>query len=317
MQENFIATELQKFNVTDAAIAEMKDSFMPLKINGIDDKEGYKKVKEARIIVKNKRIEVEKRRKELKEDSLKYGRAVDAEAKRITGLLVPIEYYLQHQEDVIEQEKDRIRMEKLNRIRERINALAEYGERVDVAILEEMPDEIYAIKLASAKAAYEKEVERKRLEDEERQRVANAQEAERKRLEQVAKEQAEKEKFLKEKEESLNKVKDTGVPDTIPEKTLEPVITDIPHFMVEVGISNAEIKEKDGISHIEKAELLEVSLSKSDEVLCRLIDSKLAQVIAKKIINSLRQRKGIFEVDIDDDVMEEIIKDLAYIILNN
>lgn len=189
----YIQTELEKFNVTDAAIAKMEQEFMPLSISGLEDKDGYKKVREARLVVKGKRVEVEKRRKELKEDSLKFGRAVDSEARRITALLEPIEQHLEVQQKAIDDEKERLAAEAQSKIQERlqyrVNVLSAYSTQYDVQEMMTMSDEDFAIKLEAAKEAFEKEEERKleekRLVEEERKRlakVAEEQEEERKRL---------------------------------------------------------------------------------------------------------------------------------------
>lgn len=98
-----------KFNTPDFAIATMANKFMPLEIRDFNDVEGFKEVHEARMVVKNKRVEVEKVRKALKADALEYGRMVDAEAKRITALLEPIELHLQRLEDAYNAEKERIK----------------------------------------------------------------------------------------------------------------------------------------------------------------------------------------------------------------
>lgn len=109
-----IKTELTKFNMTDAAIAQMEKEYLPLKIKGMDDKEGYSLVRTARIFVKGKRVEIEKTRKVLKEESLLFGRAVDTEAKRITAKLETIEGHLSKQENAIDAEKERIKQAKLD-----------------------------------------------------------------------------------------------------------------------------------------------------------------------------------------------------------
>lgn len=111
MEIDFIKTELQKFNVADAVISKMAGEYLPLKVKGLDDKEGLKKVHDARMLVKAKRIEVEKKRKALKESSLRFGQEVDAEAKRITALLAPIEAHLEKEESIVEREKERLRLE--------------------------------------------------------------------------------------------------------------------------------------------------------------------------------------------------------------
>ena len=102
-------TQIAKFNLPDAAIAQMTGQFLPLKIADANDVAGYKAVHEARMLVKSKRVEVEKVRKELKADALEYGRKVDAEAKRITAMLQPIEDHLTAEEEAYLAEKERIK----------------------------------------------------------------------------------------------------------------------------------------------------------------------------------------------------------------
>lgn len=57
---------------------------------------------EARKIMKTKRVEIEKRRKELKESALKEGQAIDAVARFLTALITPIELELESKEKYIE-----------------------------------------------------------------------------------------------------------------------------------------------------------------------------------------------------------------------
>ncbi|MEN6507132.1 MAG: hypothetical protein ABFD92_21560 [Planctomycetaceae bacterium] len=101
--------QLARFSASDSAIAEMSAAYLPLTIRDVNDTAGYKAVHAARMVVKNKRVEVEKLRKELKADALEYGRRVDAEAKRITSLLEPIESHLSQEEEAYEAEKERIK----------------------------------------------------------------------------------------------------------------------------------------------------------------------------------------------------------------
>lgn len=103
------ALPLAKFSLQDAAIATMAQQYGTLTINGVEDTEGFKAVHAARMVVKDHRVKVEKVRKELKADALEWGRKVDAEAKRITLLLEPIEGHLTKQEDVYEEAKEAIR----------------------------------------------------------------------------------------------------------------------------------------------------------------------------------------------------------------
>lgn len=119
-EKKMIDTALAEYKITDAAIAKIKSDYMSLIVKNPQDIEGYEQVHQARMDVKNRRVDIEKTRKKLKQDALDYGRAVDAEAKRITGLLEPIESYLQEQEDIVVKEKERIKKEEEEKEKQRI-----------------------------------------------------------------------------------------------------------------------------------------------------------------------------------------------------
>jgi hypothetical protein len=106
--EIIIEREIAKYDLPAAAIKKLEEEFMPLCVRSLDDEEGYAQVKEALRFMVSKRNEVEDKRKELKADSLKFGRAVDDEAKRLTLMLSPIELHLKAEKDKIDSEKKRI-----------------------------------------------------------------------------------------------------------------------------------------------------------------------------------------------------------------
>jgi hypothetical protein len=118
-------TQIVQYNVTDAAIEKMKSEYMALTVTGLDDEIGFKQVHEARMIVKSHRVEVEKTRKGLKADALEWGKKVEAEAKRVTALLEPIETHLQTEEEKITKEKERIRQEKIRIEEKRVAGIKE------------------------------------------------------------------------------------------------------------------------------------------------------------------------------------------------
>lgn len=164
-------TGVVKLNVTDTAIAEFKSKYLPLKVNGIEDKEGLKAVYEARQEVKRVRVALQKYAKEKKEDALEWQRKVNTEEKRILGELKPIEDHLQAEEDKIEAEKQRIKQEAIDaenaRVQLRVDALMELGFKVDVGVLKVISDEAFATVLDTAKQKKEAELaaqaEEKRL----------------------------------------------------------------------------------------------------------------------------------------------------------
>lgn len=175
-KENFIATELKKFDIADAVISQMGKDYMVLTVSGLDDKEGYKSVKEARLTVKSHRVEVERRRKELKEDSLRFGRAIDAEAKRITSMLEPIETYLQSQQDIIDKEKERVKLEAeciaKEKLQSRINTLMGYKQGFDALRLEAMSDQDFNEMAERSRIQFESE--QLQLQEAEKLRLAEA-----------------------------------------------------------------------------------------------------------------------------------------------
>lgn len=112
MSTEFIEKELKKYNITDAEIAKASKECMKLVVTGVSDIANYDIVKQHRIGIKAKRVEVEKKRKELKSESLAFGKAVDGEAKRIFALIAPIEEYLISQENIVDDDVKRIKDEK-------------------------------------------------------------------------------------------------------------------------------------------------------------------------------------------------------------
>lgn len=93
------------------ALTEKVSGYTALKINGIEDADGYKAVRNARLDLKRIRTSIEARRKELKQDALEYGRKVDEAAKALTGLVEPTERQLESEEKRIDAEKERIKRE--------------------------------------------------------------------------------------------------------------------------------------------------------------------------------------------------------------
>lgn len=198
MDKEIIGKELAKFDLAESAVAEMRGKYLTLKVTSTTDTEGYKACREARIVVKNKRCDIEKRRKELKEESLKWGRTVDTEAKRLTALLEPIETYLESQEKIVDDEKKRVELEAARKLQEmiehRLTLLAQYRKAARPEVLSAMPEEVFQNELAMAKWEYDLKIEEAKKLEEARKaeagRLAAVQRAEAERLAKVAAEQA-------------------------------------------------------------------------------------------------------------------------------
>lgn len=205
MNLELIKTELEKYAIADAAIAELHELYMPLKINGIADKKGALVVYKARRDVATKRCDIEAKRKELKADSLAYGKAVDSEAKRLTDNLLVIENHLKQEEQKVEDERIKIEAERLNARLDLIGGLFPYTRYTWAQIIKDMDDEKFESELAKARIGHE--TEQKRLAEIEKEKTKQEEEKEILRKEAVAQEAtrlflvAENEKMRKQKEE--------------------------------------------------------------------------------------------------------------------
>ena len=206
VEQSMITTALKEYSVTDAVIAKYKQEYMALTVKGIDDKNGYDICHTARMEIKGKRVEVEKTRKKLKEDSLEYGRAVDKEAKRITALLEPIEEHLTAQEKIIDDELERKRQALINAKLEE-EAAAKKAEEDRIAKVR-ADQEAEALRLATiSKEQSEREAKIKEAEaaiEREKQRVIDEEIARKKKI-QDEKDKAEAEKKRKEELEKAKK----------------------------------------------------------------------------------------------------------------
>lgn len=219
--ETRIASEVAKFSFRDAKIQELKEQYGALAIKGVEDKEGYEAVRVALGIVKGARTGFENKRKDLKADYLKIGAAIDAEAKRLTLLIKPLEDKLQSEKDRIDEEKERAKkqkeLEEQQKLNTRINELIASGMKfdgsmyaigddisIDVVTVKNMPDDKYDNLKQRVEAA------KRRLDEEEEQRQAEArrkQEEFEKQQEQLKEQQAEQQRKQQELEDKERQLK--------------------------------------------------------------------------------------------------------------
>lgn len=226
-----VEKELKKYDPITPAIEELKKEYLPLKISSLEQVEVFENVKKALRFVNSKISAIEDKRKELKADSLEYGRRVDAKAKEITALITPIKEHLAAQKakyDELKAEQDRLEEEKKNKQkRERHDALISAGmnlvgieyiwqSKIDanqelslVAVnLETMNDASFNAfvkevqdTITNEKAKLAEIEEQKRLEDEKRKEEQRKLDAEREALE------AEKRKMQEEKDKLENEIR--------------------------------------------------------------------------------------------------------------
>jgi hypothetical protein len=166
-----------------------------------NDTETMQRAREARLELKSIRIDAEKTRKELKEQSLREGRAIDGIANVIKALVVPVEKHLEEQEKYAERlEAQR----KLNVEKERVNRLSKYVEDVEVYSLhpDKLSTDSFNKLLETSEVAYK--AQKKAEEEAEQERLAK-EEAERKEQERIRKENEKLKAEAEAKEKALAK----------------------------------------------------------------------------------------------------------------
>ena len=174
---SMITQALAEFDEPKQAIAMVK-SYGTLTL--ADD--GIGKVEQAHKQVKRLRIDIDSRRKSLNEGALTYQRTVNAEAKRLTAEIEPIETALSGQrkihDEILLKEQQEKHAAKRAVLTARIEKLAQAGCIVnDVAALEAMTDDEFLLHCVSeiARAVslrIEQEAARKAAEDIEIARLA-------------------------------------------------------------------------------------------------------------------------------------------------
>ena len=185
--------------ITESAVEEqtgltLKEKFLPffekaeewkvkaesIIVTDASQKELMADARKARLFLKDIRVQADKTRKELKEDSIRYGKAVQGVYNVIEYMIVPIEQHLERQERFAEiQEAERKWALKLKRESELKPYMEFVAHNIDLGgmseedfmkILNGAKMQMQAKNDAIAKAEAER-IERERAEAEERERV--------------------------------------------------------------------------------------------------------------------------------------------------
>jgi len=166
-------TLMKEFGAPFTEVGEILATYKDIVVTSEDDIDGMKKARETRLELKRVRTAVENKRKELKEDSLRTGKAIDGVAKFIKDNIQPAEQYLETQEKYAEvKEAERLLKLKLERI-EKITPYCDFPHQYEV---ENMTDERFEKLVGELKTehdlkvkqaeAYERQLEQERAEKE-------------------------------------------------------------------------------------------------------------------------------------------------------
>lgn len=176
--------------------SEWRDKAFAIKVTNIGQTAEMGRARQARLALKDIRVQTEKTRIQMKEDSLRTGKAIDGMANVIKFLIAPIEQHLQDQEDYGKRMQEKAQAEQRDlRTCEAGDLIRYFPHGVDLGAI---ADEEYAKHLHLAriqdKAVRDEadRVERERIEKEQREAAdREAMRAENERLRKEAQEQAE------------------------------------------------------------------------------------------------------------------------------
>lgn len=101
--------DINKFNPQKAELQTLTDSYKQLEIAGVEDKEGYEKVKGAIKHLKETRISITKTGKAMRQEALDFQKKVISVEKELLAVIEPTEELLEGRKEVIDQQ---IAMEK-------------------------------------------------------------------------------------------------------------------------------------------------------------------------------------------------------------
>jgi len=161
----------EKFEGFTSIAQEWHEKANAIIVTESTQKELMLEAKEGRLLLKTKRIEIEKLRKSLKEQSLNEGRMIDSVAKYLTSLIEPAEKHLEQQEKFIEiqEQNQRIKLKE-----ERTSLLQPYIDVIDPSSiqLDLITDEAFTTILNGVKfAQHNKKAEALRIEEEHKEIV--------------------------------------------------------------------------------------------------------------------------------------------------
>lgn len=169
LEQSQAAVLIEKFSDYQEIASEWKAKAEMLVVTREDQTKEMALAREGRLFLQKKRTAIESTRKELKERSLREGKAIDAIAKMLTALIEPIEKDLEGKEKFAERQAA-ARKEAVRQEREKRTGVYREFFPINVNLADYSEDEFVRM-LAHAKEGYDKKVEQDRLAAEENERI--------------------------------------------------------------------------------------------------------------------------------------------------
>lgn len=300
MQTNELIKVVEESGLESQTSSYLKEKFLPffeqaqrwkqqaetLVVTDVSQQKEMMLAREARLALRDIRIQADKTRKALKEDSLRYGKAVQGVYNVIEYLVVPIEKYLEEQEKFEEIQEQKIKAALKAKRDEEIQM---YSEFIPFGLdLGEMSEENYNKLISGAKLQYEAKIQaekraeeiklaQEKAEAEERERVRIENERLRKEMEKLESEKKAIEEQARKEREQIEAEKRAQEIKLAQEKRLQEQARLAPDKDKLISLSNT----------IQSIELPELSSNEAKKVLedVKILINKLSTFIKEKSAN--------------------------------
>lgn len=307
----------KKFSEFYEQAEKLKKEGLGIKVTDISQKDEMKSAREIRLEIKEIRVQAEKARKLLKEDSNRYGKAVQAAYNLIEAECEPTEKYLELQEKFAEVQAAKEKAE-LKAAREK--ECQEFSGFMPTDMdLSNMPKESYEIFLSGLKATKADFIEKSKKEAEarlEQERLAK-EKAEQERIanEKIKAEKEKAEKELKAKQAELEKQKAKAAAD---KKKADEALAKA-KAEKEALERKAEKEKADRIAkeNAEKARLAKIEADRlaekaeTERRAAEAPDLEKLSVFAQKILLLVEEAKNIkLSTKSADDTLNAMVKNL-------
>ena len=212
---------IEEFNPTVAELQSLVETTKLIQVTDINDKDQIELVRKNRITLRDARVNITKKGKELREGALRFQKEVISREKQLIAIIEPEEERLKAIEDEVKQKK--VRAERIAVLPQRKEMLASIDDGKDYSDKDELligMDDTEFMAYYNARASekneadrqanekrqreIEQEQEKLRIEKETREREEKARQEERDRIEREQKQKKEKEE--REKQEAQERL---------------------------------------------------------------------------------------------------------------
>lgn len=129
-----IASRLEAFEEKKAKLSKLANTYAGLTIQGIEDKEGFKRLSDARKELKKHRLEISNQGKEIISSWNIVKNEISSKQEELINIIKPIEDKLYQKEQEIEKENEKIKLEQKlaedKKVQAKVDAFAKVGAQI-------------------------------------------------------------------------------------------------------------------------------------------------------------------------------------------